>query len=194
MNQPIVGSDFTFVRKLLSGSVDLVGLGALNLAVPRGYRRRQIYAAIVWQGFTDWLAEGTLEMVSGGSALETFQSRWGTQYDGSSGSSQSTWNAADTGTGWRAATSGWPMFAVATYPPANYPNGIPSLPVVADSIRIRSLNRPNGIDPEMADVVMHPMTFVGNIDTVRFSFTRRAVTAVEAQPTVEVYLGCRTFT
>jgi hypothetical protein len=86
------------------------------------------------------------------------------------------------------------MFAVATYPPANYPNGIPSLPVVADSIRIRSLNRPNGIDPEMADVVMHPMTFVGNIDTVRFAFTRRAVTAVDAQPTVEVYLGCRTFT
>jgi hypothetical protein len=85
------------------------------------------------------------------------------------------------------------MSSVATYPPSAYPNGMPSLPVVTDSIRIQSLNRPNGINAEMADVVMHPMTFVGNIEAVRFAFTRRTVTATDAQPTVEVYLGCRTF-
>jgi hypothetical protein len=193
MNQPIVGTDYTFVRKLVAGSVDLVGLGPLNLAVPRGYRRRQIYAAVVWQGWQDWLVEGSLEMVSGGSALETFRTRWGTTYDGLSGSSQTTWGAADNGSGWRMSTSGWPMFSVATYLPANYPNGIPSLPAAPDAIRFQTLNRPNGTTPEMADVVMHPMTFIGNIETVRFQFTRRTVTTVESSPTVEVYLGCRTF-
>lgn len=188
MNQPIVGTDFTFVRKLVAGSVDLVGLGPLNLAVPRGYKRRHIYAAVVWQGFLDWVSEGSLEMVAGGSSLETFRQRWGTTVESAGGSSMPTWQSSDTGTGWRLGTPGWPAFFVSNYAPANYPNGV-SMPAASDAITWSNQYAATG----MYQVVMHPMTFVGNIDTVRFQFTRRNVIDVEAAPTVEVYLGCRTF-
>lgn len=187
------GTDYTHVRKLIAGSVDLVGLGTLNLRVPGGNRRRHIYAAVVWQGWLDWSAEGVLEMVSGGGSLETWRMRWGTSYDGSAGSTASSWDGADNGTGWRRISTGWPGCRVSTHHPANYPNGLPE-DLGSDCVMFRTINRPDGVNPEAASVVMHPMLYVGNIEQVRFSFVQRSVLAIDAQPTVEVYLGCKTFT
>lgn len=187
------GTDFTHVRKLIAGSVDLVGLGPLKLEVPKGNRRRHIYAAVVWQGFVDWSADVVLEMVKGGSSLETFRKRFGTFYDGSSGSSQSTWDAADTGTGWRRTGTGFPGFRVSTFSPANYPNGLP-VEMGSDCLTWRTINRPDGVNSEAATVVMHPMLYVGDIEQVRLQFLSRTITTTDAQPVVEVYVGCKTFT
>lgn len=186
------GTDYTHVRKLIAGSVDLVGLGPLNLRVPGGNRRRHIYAAVVWQGWVDWSAEGVLEMVRGGASLETFRMRWGTAYDGSTGSTAGTWDDADNGTGWRRASTGWPGSRVSVHAPSAYPNGIP-YHLTSDCLMFRTINRPDGINPEAASVVMHPMLYIGDIEQVRFSFVQRSITTVEATPTVEVYLGCKTF-
>lgn len=186
------GTDFTHVRKLLAGSVDLVALGPLNLRVPLGQRRRHIYAAVVWQGFVDWSVEGQLEMVKGGGSLETFRTRWGTSFDGSSGSTQTSWDAADNGTGWRRSSTGWPVSKVSIHDPASYPNGLPA-DLGSDCLMWRTINRPDGVNPEAASVVMHPMIYVGDIEQIRFSFLSRSVTTTDASPTVEVYLGCKTF-
>lgn len=188
-----IGTDYVFTRRLIAGSVDLVGLGPLVLPVPFGYRRRQIYAAVVWQGFQDWSAEGLLEIVSGGSGQESYRQRWGTTYDGSAGSTQSTWAASDNGTGWRAAANGWPVADVWTYQPATHPNGIPSNPP-SDCVQWRSINRPDGANPEAVQVSMHPSLYIGDMDALRFSFLNRTVTTTEAQPVVEIYLGVKSFT
>lgn len=187
------GTDYTFVRKLIAGSVNLTGLGPLNLRVPKGKLRRHIYAAVVWQGFVDWYSEGILEMVSGGSSLETFRTRWGNAFDGSAGSSQTTWDAADNGTGWRRSSTGWPTSKVSTYPPANYPNGIVG-EANSDSIMFSSLQKPDGTNLEAVSCVMQPMIYIGDIEAVRFQFFSSSITTVDPSPTVEVYLGCKTFT
>lgn len=186
------GTDFTHVRKLIAGSVDLVGLGALNLRVPSGNRRRHIYAAVVWQGWVDWSTEGVLEMVSGGGSLETFRTRWGTSFDGSGGSTMTTWDAADSGTGWRRAATGWPGSRVAIHPAQAYPNGLP-VDLASDCLHFRTINRPDGTNSEAASVVMHPMLYIGDIEQVRFSFVSHSVTTTDSQPVVEVYIGCKTF-
>lgn len=181
------GIDYRFVRRLVQGSVNLPTLGQLPLDIPRGEFRRAIYAAVVFQGFSDFAVDASLELQLGGSAVEILNRRWGTQ-DASTGDSIPSW-AVSGSAGYRTVQEGWPVSDVAIYPAQAYPNGI-NRSSGLDCISISS--QYNGGYAMQA--ILYPFAFIGDLDRVAIRFNRRNVVTVDATPTVEVYLGCKTFT
>ena len=163
-------------------STNLVGAGQLALNVPLTMRRRRLYFGIVWSGWNEWDAEANLELARGADIVQ-FHAKWGTTFESMQASS--SWSDQSN---FRTGTSGLPSYSVRTYDTKSTPNWgqDDSGP---DAITWSTIHRPNLSDIGFA-VTMFPLQWVGEIDTVRFFFTRSLQTSVLGVPGVEVYLGC----
>lgn len=190
MQPSTIKTDFSFRREVLSGSTSMLTIGPLKLLVPQDMRRRRVYVGVLWQGFIDWTAEAELSFYRGGSPVESMKQRWGTQFP-ASGASSVGWGLGSQG--WRMSVAGFPAFDVTTWtPPGNYPNGIP-MGGDGDAITVQGVQRPDGVNLESARMVMYPMDYVGDLDEIRFQWTAYTPTTTDSSPTVEVYLGCKSF-
>lgn len=183
-------TDFSFRREVLAGSTGLSTIGPLRVPVPRELWRRRVYFGIIWSGFSDWVAEGELTFWDGGAVQERLRSRWGTVF-GASGASSVTW-----GTGsqtWRASSPGFPSSVVQTWqPPAALPNQSAEVGCL-DSLTLYGVQRPDGVNAEASRMTLYPWEHIGPMEEIRFEFQLYTPTTLEVAPTVEVFLGVKSF-
>lgn len=183
-------TSFDFRREVLAGSTSLTTIGPLKVPVPRELRRRKLYFGIIWTGFSNWVAEAEITFHDGADISERLRQRWGTVF-GSSGASSNTWGGASQS--WRTITTGFPAYSVDEWnPPANLPNWGKN-PACADALTVYGVQQADGVTPQAARLTMFPWEFIGPVEELRFNFLSYTSTTTESTPTIEVFLGMKSF-
>ncbi len=184
-------TSYGFRREVLVGLTTPNLIGPLVLKVPREQRRRLVYFGIIWSGINDWQAEAEMTFHDGSDVPIRLAQKWGTQWVTNGASS--TWQG--TGQTWRSTMPGFPAYSVDEWgPPANLPNwGHQS--AGADAMTIYGVQKPDGTNLQAYRCTMFPWEFIGPLEEIRIQFLNYGpITGFEADPTIEVYLGCKSMT
>ncbi len=184
-------TSYDYRRECLMGLTTLPLIGPLRLPVPRELRRRHVYFGIVWMGFSDFDARADMNFLDGADTVLRLHQRWSTQFT-TNGASSAGWGGS--GQTWRSTTPGFPSYSVDQWgPPGNQPNwGQQS--GASDIMTVQGVQRPDGVNLEAYRLTMFPFEFLGPLEEIQIQFRGFTPGTFEADPTIEVYLGCKSFT